>query len=649
MSRHPVKDHAGGRPVVPRSGPLRPLGLGEVRITGGFWARRQRTNAEATLPHIAYWLERSGWIANFDPDRLNGAGDGSGHAGREFADSEIYKFMEAAAWEVARSGDPALDARLTALADRVAAAQDDDGYLNTAFGHPGRPPRYSDLEWGHELYCYGHLLQAAVARARTHGGDRLFEVARRVADHVCRTFGPAGIAGLCGHPVIETGLAEFARVTDEQRYLDQAALFVERRGHARLADIEYGRAYYQDDVPVRSATVLRGHAVRALYLASGAVDVATETGDTDLLRAVATQWQTTVARRTYLTGGMGAHHQDESFGDDFVLPPDRAYSETCAGVGSVMLSWRLLLASGDPKYADLIERALYNVIAASPALDGRSFFYANTLHQRRPVPGPDAGTPSRRAAAGSRAPWYEVACCPPNVARTLASLAAYVATADDEGVQLHQYITGGVATQLPDGRRVAFEVGSDYPYDGTVVIHVVGHEQRPWTLSLRIPAWADGARVIFRGEQRAVVPGVAAITESFRPGEEIRLTLPVAARLTAADPRIDAVRGCVAVEHGPLVLCAESADLPDGVELDAIRVDIDPGASDITPGAIETDAVAVVRAHRTAPADRPWPYPQPVGTNTHASEADSAVELPLIPYHAWANRGPSSMRVWLPT
>lgn len=641
MSPQSAVDPAGGRPVVPTSGRLRPLGLSEVRITGGFWEKRQRTNADASLGHIYHWLEREGWTGNFDPER---DGDGSARPGREFSDSEVYKFLEAAAWEVARTGDAELEARLTELVERIAEAQDSDGYLNTAFGHVGQPKRYSDLEWGHELYCYGHLLQAAVARARTHGEDKLFEVARRVADHVCATFGPDGVNGVCGHPEIETALVEFSRLTGEQRYLDQAALFVERRGRGLLADIEYGRSYYQDDEPVRESSVLRGHAVRALYLAAGAVDLAVETNDDDLLQAVAAQWDATVARRTYLTGGMGSHHQDESFGDDFVLPPDRAYSETCAGVASVMLSWRLLLATGEPKYADLIERTLFNVVAASPALDGRSFFYANTLHQRRPGVVPDPDSVSPRASSSLRAPWFEVSCCPPNVARTLASLAGYLVTADEDGVQLHQYADMEIRTNLPDGRRVALDVTTAYPYEGDVVVRVMDAEPRPMTVSLRIPAWAQGAEITVGGECRRADPGLVAITETFARGDEIRLHLPVTARFTSPDPRIDAVRHCVAVERGPLVLCAESID--GSAPLDELIVDASGGVDDLR-ASLDAEPAPVARIHAWRPdiADHPWPYRS---GEWDSSESGGAVDVALIPYYTRANRGPSTMRVWLP-
>jgi len=351
-------------------------------------------------------MERLDWVGNFRaavegrlPDDKKGV---------VFTDSDVYKLMEAAAWETGRSGSSDADGRFTALAEVIAPTQEEDGYLNTVFGRPGQPTRYSDLEWGHELYCYGHMFQAAVARARTGKDDLFVEVPKRAADHVCETFGPGGIERVGGHPEIELGLVELARLTGEERYLHQASVFLERRGRQTLADIHWGRSYFQDDVPIRDQEAFTGHAVRALYLAAAAVDVAVETGDEDLLQAIIGQWERTVARRTYLTGGMGSHHDGEKFGDDFVLPPDRAYSETCAGIASVMLSWRLLLATGEPRYADLAERTLFNVVATSPAPDGRAFFYANPLHQRVPGVVPEPDYVSNRAASSLREPWFAV-------------------------------------------------------------------------------------------------------------------------------------------------------------------------------------------------------------------------------------------------
>ncbi|MDX3118221.1 glycoside hydrolase family 127 protein [Streptomyces scabiei] len=627
-------------PVAPTRGRLRPLGLDEVRITGGFWARRRQVNATATLDHCRDWMERVGWIGNF-----RAAAEGRVHRdrrGREFADSDVYKLIEAMAWEAGHNADGELDVRIAELTDTVASAQEPDGYLNTAFGRPGQQPRYSDLEWGHELYCYGHLIQAGVARTRARGEGELAKIALRAADHVCAAFGPGGIERVCGHPEIETALVELARTTGEQRYLDQAALFVARRGHRTLAETEFGRAYHQDDQPVREAAVLRGHAVRALYLAAGAVDVAVETADDDLLAAVVRQWEATVARRTHLTGGMGSHHRDESFGDDFVLPPDRAYSETCAAVASVMLSWRLLLATGEPRFADLAERTLFNVVATSPSEDGRAFFYANTLHRRRRGSVPSADAESPRAASGLRAPWFAVSCCPTNVARTLAVLPAYLATADDHGVQLHQYADAEIATSLATGRRVALRVRTDYPSGASVTVRIDRSPQHPWTLSLRVPHWTEGATAWLTGPdgaRRAVAPGTADLTRVFRPGDEIRLDLPMAPRWIRPDPRIDSVRGTAAVQRGPLVYCAESVDLPDGHEIDVVRVDTSTEPEDGPDGTVVASGELVPQPD--GPPTDAWPY-RPLGEAAPAPAAEHT-GIVLVPYHSWANRGPSTL------
>ncbi|MDQ7879031.1 glycoside hydrolase family 127 protein [Microbacterium sp. QXD-8] len=655
-------------PVAPARGRLRPLGQQEVRITGGFWGERQAVNGRNTLAHIESRLESEGWLGNFD--RAAAGTLPAGRRGREFSDSEVYKYLEALAWEIGRTDDAGLEARLRAVVRRVAAAQEADGYLNTRFGREGQGARWSDLEWGHELYCLGHLFQAAVARERTRPGadDGLLRIAVRAADLVCAEFGPDGRDAICGHAEVEVGLAELARATGEPRYLEQARLFVERHGRGTLRDIEWGRRYFQDDVPVREATALRGHAVRANYLAAGAADVAVDTGDDELLGALRRQWDRTVARRTYVTGGQGSHHQDEAFGEDWELPADRAYSETCAGVGSVMSSWRLLLAGGDPRHADLIERTLYNVVATSPAPDGRAFFYANTLHQRVPGVPADEEATSPRASSSLRAPWFEVSCCPPNVARTLASLDAYLATSDDDGVQLHQYAPASVRTTLPDGRDVAFDVETDYPASGRirVIMRRDAAPGGPWTLTLRVPAWAAGARLRVQaagesGDESEASPGLVEVRRAFREGDVVELHLPMAPRIVSPDPRIDAVRGCLAIERGPEVFALESVDLGGlGVD-DVAGVALARGAAPLwRDGRVWVEVVIPDDADETGA----WPYSrradesrEPVGASRLEArrsatapwdEGVGTAEVPLVAYHEWAERGPSTMRVWIP-
>jgi DUF1680 family protein len=340
-----------------------------------------------------------------------------------------------------------------------------------------------------------------------------------------------------------------------------------------------------------------------------------------------------VARRTYITGGVGSHHQDEAFGDDFELPPDRAYAETCAGIASVMLSWRLLLATGEDKYADLIERTLLNNVLASPRADGRAFFYANTLHQRSPGMMPDEERLSPRAESGLRAPWFEVSCCPPNVARLLASVGLYFATASDSGVQLHQYGDYRVSTALAAG-KLTLQVSSAYPFGGPVSVKIIEAPAREVTLRLRVPGWARGSAVLSE-TPTARTPGHAEIRRVFRPGDSVDIAFPAGARVTYADPRIDAVRGTFAVERGPLVLVLESPDLPAGWSVNEVTAD---------PGSIADDGDgAAIDVYRRSGAIDEWPYsPKPSGREGERTRAR------LIPYHQWANRGPGTMRAWLP-
>jgi DUF1680 family protein len=630
----PIDQSLRGGPVRPTTGALRPLGPDEIQIVDGFWHDKQQLNADVILAHCEEWIERIGWTSNFDTAAAGTIG--GNHLGIEFVDSEVYKLLEGMAWELGRSANPTLEERYHALVARVGAAQEADGYLDTSFGRAGQPPRYSNLEWGHELYCFGHLIQAAVARLRSGMDDELPAIARRLADHLYVEFGPQGRVAVCGHPEIEPALAEFSRATGDARYLELARLFVERRGTGTLGPIHYGTEYFQDDLPVREATVLRGHCVRALYLAAGALDVAVETADAPLAAAVSEQWANTVARRTYITGGMGSHHLDEAFGADYELPPDRAYAETCAGIASVMLSWRLLLQTGETKYADLIERTMLNSVLVSPREDGKAFYYTNTLHQRTEGTVPSEDEISARAESSLRAPWFEVSCCPTNVARTLASIGLYFATATTDGLQLHQYGDYDVNTTIGAG-ALALTVRSGYPFDGGVSATIVEAPATPVTLSLRVPAWAvTTATAAVNGTTIPVTGTSIELRREFVAGDIVTLSISMEPRVIHPHPSIDAVRGTVAIERGPLVLALESNDLAGGRTVSDARLDTSAPITATEHGA----RVSIIGT--TAP-ESAWPY-----TLEETSSATDHQGVELIPYFTWANRGPSTMRVWLP-
>lgn len=612
-------------PLSPTLTRLRPIGAEGVRVTGGFWSRLQDLNGSVMIVHAQDWMERLGWIANFDHAAAGELPEK--RRGREFSDSDVYKLMEAMAWEHGRTGNPDMDSRFRALTARIVPVQEPDGYINTMFGRRGQEPRYTNFEFGHELYCMGHMIQASVARARTAGEDEFVRAARRAADHICLQFGAGGREKIPGHPVVEMALVELSRLTGEPKYLEQARLFVVRRGHGLLPDIEWGRSYYQDRIPVLETEAAEGHAVRAMYLAAGATDVAVDSNDPALLEALTTQALNTLARRTYITGGVGSRHQGESFGEDFELPSDRAYAETCAGIGAIQFFERQLLATRDVRFADAVERILFNVVAASPSRDGRAFFYSNPLQCRVQGEGPDLEHPSPRAESSLRAPWYEVSCCPTNVSRTLASFDSLIATQDLQGVQIQQYATSNVRASLAGG-EVRMAIETNYPHEGRIRIRVEAAPSE-WVLTVRVPQWA-ATDATFAGVP--VAPGYAS-TPGPSAGEEVVLDLSLTPRWSWPDPRIDAVRGQVAVERGPLVYCLESIDL--NADLGAVSVDtkvplLDEG----------TSVTATVRERRVMSGD--WPY----GESATADEAVSSVRL--HPYYDWGNRGATTMRVFIP-
>ncbi|ASW54448.1 glycoside hydrolase family 127 protein [Plantactinospora sp. KBS50] len=628
-------------PVVPTSPSrctLRPLDAGAVRLDpGGLLGSWQARNAAATLPHCIEQLDVRGNLRNLR--RVTGEADGA-FSGMWFADSDVYKTLEAAFWDLGRSGggDPAFRAEVTALLEK---AQDPDGYLDSYYQTDHRDRQWSELHYSHEMYCAGHLIQAAVAAARAAAGDeagqQLVGVARRFADLLVRRYGPDGADGICGHPEIETALVELYRVTGHRPYLALAARFVELRGHGLLGGDRFGPRYFQDHAPVRHAREVAGHVVRQVYLLAGAVDVAVENGDAELLAATERLWESALASRTYLTGGQGSRHRDEAFGDPYELPPDRAYAETCAAIGSFQWAWRLLLATGRVRYADAMERFLYNGIAVGIGQSGREFFYANPLQLRTGHDGSDEDAPTQRL------PWYSCACCPPNLARLMASLHHYTATGDARGLQLHLYASGRYASA---GRTI--EVSGDYPWDGRISITVRATDERPWTLALRVPDWCASARLSVNGAEfgAPAQAGYLRLARTWQPGDRVELVLAMPPRLIAAHPRVDAVRGTVALARGPLVYCLEHLDVPEALSGAVFEdIELDPaGPVQAVPaaGLAPVRLTATVSARGSTDDDlyRPLdPAARPAATGAVVSS---------VPYFLWANRAAGPMRVWIP-
>ena len=554
---------------------------------------------------------------------------GTGYRGPVFMDSDIYKTLEAIGWELARDTEhpePALASFAASTIGLLARAQQPDGYLNSYMQASGEP-RYARLAWSHEMYCAGHLIQAAIALHRGAGAvlpdaGHLLDVATRLADHLVREF--AGQEkGLDGHPIIETALVELYRETGTTDYLNLAQQFIDQHGHGLAGDSGMGRRYLQDCLTVRESLTEEGHVVRALYLEAGVTDVAVETDDDELLQSSILRWDDMVATKTYLTGGNGSRHVNEGFGDRFELPPDRAYNETCAAIASFQWSWRLLLATGDAKYADHMERVLYNGFAGAISADGDRFFYVNPLQRR--------DDHFEKDDPGRRRVWFSCACCPPNIMRLLASLQHYLATTDGQALYVHQY-TGSRLR----GNGLDLEVSTGYPWSGQVTIRVLAAPPTARELALRIPGWSTNSSVkINNFPERTVVPeaGYLRLNQEWSPGDEIVLHLDMTPRWAYPDRRVDAVRGCAAIERGPLVYCAEQAD--QLVRLDELAVR--PGAR-LTEHEVTLDGIGRTIQVSVAARHVPPPPEQPA----------VRVSAVTIPYFQWDNRGAGAMSVWLP-
>jgi len=633
-------DVVGPVGLATKASRLLPLPLPSVRLPPtGWWGQWQARNRLTTLPYGVAALESAGNLDNFR--RLVGRSNAP-YRGFVFNDTDVYKTLEAIAWSLASHPDPILDGYVDATAQLLSDVQADDGYLNSFVQGTPNAARYTRLAESHELYCAGHLFQAAVADFRVTGKRRLLDIAIRFADHLVAEFGGGRRDDYDGHPEIETALVELYRVCANHAYLDLAKQFIDTRGRRIFVGDGRGAAYFQDDIPIREATSMVGHAVRALYLEAGVVDVAVETGDTELLRTSLTRWKDMVASKLYITGGVGSRHKSEGFGDPYELPPDRAYCETCAAIASIHWNWRLLLATGDSRFADLLERTVYNGFAASTGLDGTSFFYSNPLQVR------EQHAASDEEESGRRLPWYACACCPPNVMRLVAAMQHYIASTDQQGgIQLHQYTDADLDLRTAAG-NVALSMRTQYPWAGTIEIHVTDSTMTPWALSLRIPTWAGDPRLTLNGENVscAATDGYVRLERLWATSDTLVLELEMPAQLTEADPRVDAIRGCVAIERGPLVYCVEVTD-NEGIDLAAVVLDVDQPLQLATiDGWPHARAITTSGATRTYPDDDQRTLYRPAA---RGEVMETQIQLTAIPYYLWANRASGPMRVWLPS
>jgi len=635
----PAAPSAPSVPTAPaplaRDYPIRPVPFTEVTLSDAFWAPRLEINRTVSIPYALRMNEETGRVDNFRKAARLLTGP---HKGRRFNDSDVYKSMEATAYALRLRPDPALEKTLDDLIALIARAQEPDGYLFTtrtndpAHPAPGSgPERWSNLRVSHELYNVGHMYEAAVAHFQATGKRTFLAIAEKNAALILRTFGtgPGQRRGFPGHQEIEIGLAKLYRATGNRAYLDLAKFFLDERGHYFGGErhspddpfaVYDSDEYMQNHKPVVEQDAAVGHAVRAMYMYSGMADVAALGGYPEYVAAIDRLWLDVAGRKQYLTGGVGARSGSEAFGDAYELPNAEAYTETCAAIGNALWNYRLFLLHGESQYMDVFERVLYNGLLSGVSLTGDRFFYQNPLES---------------SGGYARSPWFEVACCPPNMTRFLPSLPGYVYATKGDVVFVNLFIAGSGSFDL-GGRAVAITQKTRYPWDGAVKLTVAGEAPGPFELAVRIPGWARGEamptdlygfldsadeapalKVNGQAVNLDIRDGYARIRRDWTSGDAVELFLPMPVRRVVANEGVAEDRGRVALQRGPLVYAVEGVDNGDRV-FSLILPDAASLSAEFRPDLL--NGVAVIKGEG----------------------------ILAVPYHVWANRGPGQMLVWLP-
>ncbi len=598
----------------------------DVWIEGGFWGPRLQTNREVTLDYQYEQMDMTRRIDNFR--RVSSRKKGE-FEGLFFNDSDVYKWLEAASYSLGTHPDRKLEDKVGKLIEEIIDAQQEDGYLNTYFTLE-KKEHFANLRDEHELYCAGHLFEAAVAHHRATGKTSLLDVATRFADLICQIFGPGKKQGAPGHPEIELALMKLYWLTGEKRYFDTAGFFTDQRGKGLAG----GDEYHQDHVPLTEQEEIVGHAVRAVYLMSGAADVYRETKDKILMDTLRRLWENMTQKKMYVTGGIGSRYEGEAFGKNYELPNDRAYAETCAAIGSIFWNHRMLQLTGEARYADVMERALYNGFLCGVSLDGKRYFYQNPLQSD--------GT-HRRAG------WFKCACCPPNIARLLASLGGYFFSASKEGIWVHLYGESKVTATLDMNRKITLNQSTNYPWSGDINIKISLDAENSFTLFLRMPGWCRKAEVLVNGKpvREPVRPGsYFPITRTWIKGDEVQLSLSMSVDFLETHPH-SSNNGRLAISHGPLIYCIEAAD-HQGVDVFDILLAPDTKLSphfnsDLLGGIVVLRGKALLRDKSVQEGKMYRLYREEQKTKSEP------LQITAIPYFAWANREPGKMLVWIPT
>lgn len=585
--------------------PIQAVDFSHVKIEDVFWSPRLEKHITATLPVCIDQIEnQTGRIRNFE-NAAKGEGE---HSGIFFDDSDVYKALEGMAYTLVNHPDPVLEQKADEWIDKFAAAQQPDGYINTFYTLTGLDKRWSNMD-KHEMYCAGHMTEAAVAYYQATGKRKLLDVAIRMADHMMSVFGPGKRDWVPGHEEIELALVKLYQVTGEQKYLDFANWLLEERGHGFGSMGDEGTwnpTYYQDDKPVKEMSDIAGHAVRCMYLYCGMADVAALKHDTAYIAAMNRLWDDVVLRNMYVTGGIGSSKHNEGFTEDYDLPNLEAYCETCASVGMVFWNLRMNQFTGDSKYIDVLERSMYNGALAGISLSGDRFFYVNPLESK--------GDHHRQA-------WYGCACCPSQISRFLPSIGNYLYGTSKEAIWVNLYI-GSTATIPLDRGEVILKQETRYPWDGAVKLTVQTATPLQKEIRLRVPGWCKQYRLAVNGQptEAAEEKGYAVLDRTWQAGDEITLDMEMPVEQVAADPRVKADEGKRAIQRGPLVYCME--------EIDNKATYAKAELSEQTQFQTTFDASLL-------------------GGIVRIDATTEGQTLHLIPYYSWDNREAGQMKVWM--
>ncbi|HPB00490.1 MAG TPA: glycoside hydrolase family 127 protein [Candidatus Marinimicrobia bacterium] len=616
--------------------PISAVDIKNVEINDAFWLPKIKIIQDTTIQYAFKKCEEEGRMENFLI--AGGRKKGPVRGKMPFDDTDVYKIIEGASYSLISRPNPALAAYLDSIISIIKIGQEPDGYLTTWFTidrmHPPAwwaqpsPNRWDHEESNHELYNSGHLFEAAAAHYRATGKQNFLKIALKNADLLVASFGPDKLRVPPGHQIVETGLIKLYHITNNPQYVELARFFLELRGDSTSHKL-YGE-YSQDHLPVTKQTEAVGHAVRAMYMYAGMTDIAAIYQDSAYFEALMKIWENIVTKKMYLTGGVGARHDGEAFGDNYELPNLTAYNETCAAIGSVYWNQRLFRLTGDAKYYDIIERTLYNGLISGISLDGKKFFYPNPLESD--------GKYQFNQGACTRQPWFDCSCCPTNIIRFLPSVPELIYATIADSVYINLYISSN-ADIIVNQKKIEIIQQTDYPWDGKINITVNPEKKTIFTLKLRVPGWArnevvpgdlykyiaenpEKVSLLVNGkdENGVLDKGYIEITRKWTRGDKIELTLPLAVRKVVAHEKVTDNVNKVAFECGPIVYCAEEID---NHRISEITVPLDTKLN-ITKGAVLTENVNILRG-----------------------KVDNQ-ELILIPYYVWSNRGVGKMKVWLP-